>query len=133
MNLVFNRCDKNGHIIPNLSELDYKVTNAVFFPFFFNDSSFNIKKCKLEDINHTEKFYFIISINYPYQFYIQHGEIFFPKELKYYIKNYNLKIVFLCEHESHKYVDTFVQLLKRQIIKNNWKYSMFFFCFFFNI
>jgi hypothetical protein len=126
MNLVFNRWDDNGNPLPNLSELEYKMATPTFHPFFFNDSSFNIKKCKLKDINEKEKFYFIISFNYPYKFYIQHGEVFFPEELKYYIKNYNLKIVFLCEHESHKFVDSFVQLLIRTIKKNNWKEENFY-------
>jgi hypothetical protein len=126
MNLVFNRCDKDGHWLPNLTELDYKVTNAAFFPFFINDSSFNIKKCKLKDINETDKFYFIISINYPYKFYIQKSEIFLPKEIEYYIKNFNLKVIFLCEHESHKYVGPFVELLNKQIRKNNWKEENFY-------
>jgi len=126
MNLVFNRWDDNGNPLPNLSELDYKMTTPTFHPFFFNDSSFNIKKYKLEDINKEEKFYFIISFNYPYKFYIHNTEIFFPKELEYYIKNYNLKVIFLCEHESHKYVESFVELLNRQIKKKNWKESNFY-------
>ena len=126
MNLVFNRWDDNGNPLPNLSELDYKMATPTFHPFFFNDSSFNIKKYKLEDINKEEKFYFIISFNYPYKFYIHNTEIFFPKELEYYIKNYNLKVIFLCEHESHKYVESFVELLNRQIKKKNWKESNFY-------
>jgi hypothetical protein len=126
MNLVFNRWDDNGDPLPNLSELDYKMATPTFHPFFFNDSNFNIKKYKLEDINKEEKFYFIISFNYPYKFYIHHTEIFFPKELEYYIKNYNLKVIFLCEHESHKYVESFVELLNRQIKKNNWEESNFY-------
>jgi hypothetical protein len=126
MNLVFNRWEDNENPLPNLSESDYKMEGSTFHPFFFNDRSFNIKKYKLEDINETEKFYFIISINYPYKFYIQHSEVFFPEELKYYIKNYNLKIVFLCEHESHKFVDSFVELLIRTIKKNDWKEENFY-------
>ena len=121
MNLVFNRWDENKNPLPNLSELSTQIPDVVVFPFFLNESSFNIKKCKLEDINHNEKFYFIISINYPYQFYIQNAAIFLPEEIKHYIKNYNLKIVFLCEHESHKFVDSFVQVLITTIKKNNWK------------
>lgn len=124
MNLVFNKWE--GEIpIPNLSELnngDDKTT----FPFFFNDSSFNIKICKLEDINKEEKFYFIISKNYSYTFYIRNSEIFLPKEIEYYIKNFDLKVIFLSEHESNKFVDTFLQLLIRKIKKNNWNEQNFY-------
>lgn len=124
MNLVFNKW--NGETpIPNLSELNNNG-DEVSFPFFFNDDRFNIKKCKLEDITPTETFYFIITKIYSYTFFIKNGDIFLPKEIEDYIKNYNLKIVFLCEHESNKFVDTFVHLLIRKIRKNNWKEENFY-------
>lgn len=125
MNLVFNRWDDTGNPMPNLSELNNNG-EFVSFPFFFNDSNFNIKKCKLEDINETETFYFVITKIYSYTFYIKNGDIFLPKEIEHYIKNYNLKIVFLCEHESNKFIDTFLQLLIRKIKKNNWKEENFY-------
>ena len=124
MNLVFNKWDDNGNPIPNLSEINTTTFNFEF-PFFLNDNTFNIQKCKLKDINHTENFYFIVSINYSYQLYIVNGEIFLPKEIEYYIKNFDLKIIFLCEHESHKYTDTFMSLLIKKIKKNNWNESNF--------
>lgn len=126
MNLVFNKWDDNGNPIPNLSELSYKYPNPGYFPFFINDESFNIRKCKLEDINNIEKFYFVIAINYSYKFYMEHSQIFIPKEIEYYIKNFNLKIIFLSEHESHQYIEPFVQLLIRQIKKNSWKEENFY-------
>ena len=120
MNLVFNRWDKNGNPLPNFSELNTEYEFSTF-PFFLNDENFNIRKCKLEDINQNEKFYFIVTHNTSYTFYIKNGDIFLPKEIEEYIKNYDLKIIFLCEHESNKYIDTFMQLLIRKIKKNNWK------------
>ncbi len=119
MNLVFNKWDELGNPIPNLSELNTNG-DTTSFPFFFNDSNFNIKNCKLEDINEKEKFYFIISYRWGYPFYIKNSDIFLPKEIENYIKNYNLKIVFLSETESNKFIDTFMQLLIRKIRKNNW-------------
>ena len=97
MNLVFNRWDENDNPLPNLSELSYKVPNPVFFPFFMNDENFNIRKCKLDDINKNEKFYFITTWKAEYHFYIRNGDIFLPKEIEEYIRDYNLKIIFLCE------------------------------------
>lgn len=126
MNLVFNRWDINGNPLPNLSELSNRAPDAVVYPFFLNDSSYNIRKCRLEDINKNEKFYFIITNNYPYQFYIENAQIFLPKEIIPYIENFDLKVIFLCEHESHKYVDTFVQVMIRQIRKNKWKEENFY-------
>jgi hypothetical protein len=125
MNLVFNRWDDNGNPLPNLSELNTEY-NTFLFPFFINDISFNIQKCRLEDINKNEKFYFIITQKFSYSFYIKHGEIFLPKEIEQYIKNYNLKIIFLSEHESNKYVDIFMHLLIKKIKKNNWKEENFY-------
>ena len=81
MNLVFNRWDESGNPLPNLSELSYKLPNPTSLPFFIDDVNFNIKKCTLEDINKNETFYFIIAINYSYKFFIQHSEIFIPKEI----------------------------------------------------
>jgi hypothetical protein len=125
MNLVFNKWDEVGNPIPNLSELN-SSGDLVSFPFFINDTSFNIKNCKLEDINENETFYFIITKIYSYTFFIKNGDIFLPKEIEDYIKNFNLKIVFLCEHESNKFVDTFMQLLIRKIRKNNWNEANFY-------
>lgn len=125
MNLVFNNWDTNGNPIPNLSELN-TAEDITTFPFFINDETFNIKKCKLEDINQSEKFYFIITHKFSYTFYIKNGDIFLPKEIEEYIKNYNLKILFLSEHESNKYIDTFMMLLIRKIKKNNWNEDNFY-------
>jgi hypothetical protein len=125
MNLVFNRWDDNNNPLPNLSELNTTLDNTSF-PFFFNDDNFNIQKCRLEDINKNEKFYFIITQKFSYTFYIKNGDIFLPKEIEDYIKNYNLKIIFLCEHESNKYVNTFITLLARKIKKNDWKEENFY-------
>jgi hypothetical protein len=124
MNLVFNKWNENNPV-PNLSELN-NGGDVVSFPFFFDDSSFNIKICKLEDINKEEKFYFIIAKNYSYKFYIKNSEIFLPKEIEYYIKNFDLKVIFISEHESNKFVDTFMQLLIRKIKKNNWNEENFY-------
>ena len=60
INLVFNRWDDSGEPLPNLSELSSNIPNATVFPFFLNDINFNVRKCKLDDINKNEKFYFII-------------------------------------------------------------------------
>jgi uncharacterized protein (UPF0248 family) len=125
MNLVFNRWDVNGNPLPNLSELN-NGGDTVSFPFFYNDTRFNIKNCRLDDITETDKFYFVITKIYSYTFFIKNGDIFLPKEIEDYIKNYNLKIIFLCEHESNKFVDTFMQLLIRKIRKNNWKEENFY-------
>lgn len=125
MNLVFNNWDTNGNPIPNLSELN-TAEDVTTFPFFIKDATFNIKKCKLEDINQNEKFYFVITHKFSYTFYIKNGDIFLPKEIEEYIKKYNLKIVFLSEHESNKYIDTFMMLLIRKIKKNNWNEDNFY-------
>lgn len=125
MNLVFNRWDDLDNPLPNLSEIN-TANDITSFPFFIDDESFNIKKCKLEDVTNNEKFYFIITQKFSYTFYIRNGDIFLPKEIEKYIQNYNLKIVFLCEHESNKYVDTFMQLLIRKIKKNGWNEENFY-------
>jgi hypothetical protein len=125
MNLVFNKWDENGNPLPNLSELN-SATDMSAFPFFINDSDFNIKKCRLEEIKEGEKYYFIITQKFSYTFYIKNGDIFLPKEIEQHITNNNLKVVFLCEHESNKYVDTFMTLLIRKIKKNNWSEDNFY-------
>jgi hypothetical protein len=125
MNLVFNKWDDEGNPIPNLSELN-NGGDTTTFPFFFDDVSFGIKSCTLEDINKEDKFYFIIAKNYSYTFYIKNSDIFLPPEIEHYIKNFDLKVVFISEHESNKFVDTFMQLLIRKIRKNNWKEENFY-------
>ena len=60
INLVFNRWDVDGNPLPNLSEINTDI-DCTTFPFFYNDSSFNIKNCKLQDINNNETFHFVIT------------------------------------------------------------------------
>ena len=123
MNLVFDKWDNLGNPIPNLSELDTKEHFALF-PFFMKEGDLSdkmgmdsvfIKKCKVDEINLNEKFYYIISLRFSFLFCIKKGDIYLPKEIEEYIKNYNLKVIFLCELENHKYANVFIQLLLEKI------------------
>jgi hypothetical protein len=134
MNLVFDKWDEFGNPLPNLSELNSKDKFAPF-PFFIPESDLpdkmgmediTIKKCKPNEINLNEKFYYIISLRFSFLFCIKHSDIFLPKEIQYHIKNNNLKVIFLCEVETHKYYDIFIELLIKKIKKNNWKEENFY-------
>ena len=143
MNLVFNIWDKNGNPLPNLTELNTKhqhlfnISEYQFaqFPFFIEEGDLsdkmgmenvNIKKCKIDEININENFYYIISLRFSFTFCIKKSEIFLPKEIEEYISKYNLKIIFLCELETHKYYDIFIELLLKKIKKNTWKEKNFY-------
>jgi hypothetical protein len=134
MNLVFDKWDDVGNPIPNLSELDTKEQFALF-PFFMKEGDLSdkmgmddvfIKKCKVDEINLNEKFYYIISLRFSFLFCIKKGDIYLPKEIEEYIKNYNLKVIFLCELENHKYANVFIKLLSEKIKKNNWNEENFY-------
>jgi hypothetical protein len=134
MNLVFNKWDEYGNPLPNLSELNNKNQIAEF-PFFMEEGYLPdkmgmrdvvIKKCKLDEINTNDKFYYIISLRFSFLFCIKNSDIYIPKEIEYHIKNNNLKVIFLSEVETHKYYDTFIQLLIKKIKKNNWKEENFY-------
>ena len=143
MNLVFNRWNNLDEPLPNLSELNVKnqhlfnISEYQFaqFPFFMNEGDLedkmgmektNIRKCKLDDITTNETFYFIISLRYSLTFSIKKGDIFLPQEIEKYIEDYNLKIIFLSELETHKYYDTFIELLIKKIKRKNWKEENFY-------
>ena len=134
MNLVFDKWDNTGNAIPNLSELDTKEQFALF-PFFMKEGDLSdkmgmddvfIKKCKVDEINLNEKFYYIISLRFSFLFCIKKGDIYLPKQIEEYIKNYNLKVIFLCELENHKYANVFIKLLSEKIKKNNWNEENFY-------
>ena len=68
MNLVFDKWNNQGNPLPNLSELNNKNEIAEF-PFFMEEGylpdkmgmqDIVIKKCKLDEINPNDKFYYII-------------------------------------------------------------------------
>ena len=134
MNLVFDKWDKNGNPLPNLWVLNTKIHYALF-PFFMKEGDLpdkmgmenvEIKKCKIEDVNLSEKFYYIISLRFSFLFCIKNSDIFLPKEIEPHIKNNNLKVIFICELETHKFYDIFVDLLVKKIRKNNWPEENFY-------
>ena len=134
MNLVFDKWNEHGYPLPNLSQLNNKNQFALF-PFFMAEGDLpdkmgmedtTIKKCKLNEINLNEKFYYIISLRFSLLFCIKNSDIFLPKEIEFHIKNNNLKVIFLSEVETHKYYDIFIELLIKKIKKNNWKEENFY-------
>lgn len=130
MNLVFDNWDENGNPIPNFIHIENQNRKGnVKLPFFIDDNSMgNIKinYKKLQDVNKNEKFYYIISHMLSYGLFLKNNDISFTEEIEYHIKNNEMNIVFLCNHESPEYQKEFIVILNNKIKIKNWNSKQFF-------
>ena len=129
LNLVFDKWDGNKPI-PNLTFLNEKLgreslpTTQVDSPFYFftnlgKDLINNYEKnyCKLSDVSLNQNYYYIILHYGPYYDLFNENEWEISKEVEYYIKHKNLKVIFLSEHESYMDFNVDIQKLSNLIDK----------------
>lgn len=109
LNLVFDNWDESGQPLPNLNHLNKKFNNndmwlpGIIFRLESNDLIIN--KCKLDEVNTDQNYYYIIShVCSPEKFWESNDENAWEisKEVEDLIRNKNLKVIFLSEHESYK-------------------------------
>lgn len=130
MNLVFDKWDENGNPIPNLNYLNDEIKiKIVTYPRFINELDIEkskIKQCKLDDINDTENFYYVISYLDECLFFLKNNKILLSDEVKYHITNNNLKVIFISTHETPQNLIPFIVVLRDNIKKNKWKEENFY-------
>jgi hypothetical protein len=133
LNLVFDNWDVSGNPIPNLNFLNEKLNCEYLvlpeFIFRLNSNDLHINKCKLSDVNPHGNFYYIISHRCSLESIYKYNdeniwEI--PIEVEEYIRNKNLNIILLSEHESFKSIDVSIKELKNIIIKKGLNENQFY-------
>jgi hypothetical protein len=131
LNLVFDKWDDNGKPIPNLIFLNEKL-NCEAIPnievgapmhFFTNlgkdlvDNNYEKNYCKLSDISPNENYYYIVVHYCSYNNLFNENEWQLSEEVEYCVRNKNLKVIFLSEHESYMNLSIDVENLSKVIDK----------------
>jgi hypothetical protein len=119
LNLVFDKWDGSSPI-NNLSHVNKKLgyEGLVHLYFFTSNNDFYKKNyCKLLDVNSDDNYYYIISHSCSYDNLFNENEWELSEEVEYYIKNKNLKVIFLSEHESFMNIGDSIQILSKLIDK----------------
>lgn len=125
LNLVFDKWDGNKYIT-NLSPhehvydiLPYHVRKA---------KNINIRFCRMSDINDNENFYYIISYKqYLFEIMTQQDKCFLSDEVIEAVRDKNLKVLLLCEHEVNNNEFTTLKTLKAEIEKLGLKDEKFYY------
>jgi hypothetical protein len=131
LNLVFDKWDDNEKPIPNLIFLNEKL-NCEAIPnievgtplhFFTNlgkdlvDNNYEKNYCKLSDINPNENYYYIVLHYCSYNNLFNENEWHLSEEVEDCVRNKNLKVIFLSEHESYMNLSIDVENLSKLIDK----------------
>lgn len=105
LNLVFDNWDEFGNPLPNLNHLNKKLGYGgiqMALHFYETDQTrYKKKYCNLSDIHPDENYYYIVSHYCSYDNLFNENEWQLSEKVEYYIKNKNLKVIFLSEHESY--------------------------------
>ena len=110
LNLVFDKWDDNGNPIANLSEINEQIGGEYIIDLHLllnlPNPLIKINKCNLSDIQLGENYYYMIAHRCSFESMFNSDGWSINKDVEEYIKNKNLKIVFLSEHESYKDLKT---------------------------
>ena len=106
LNLVFDVWDVNNKPVPNLNHLNIKLNGEyIQIPHLLvnlPNPLVNIRKCNLNDVDTRDNYYYVINhlCTYKNIFTEDYWEI--PQHIEDCIRNKNLNVIFLNEHESFK-------------------------------
>lgn len=125
LNLVFENWDNTNIALPNGNDL---FKNSLFLTdFIHNNELFEVKNVKLTDVHLFNNFYFVISHRIPlFQYLSESYDLFISDSVKLLIRNKNLKIIFIQEHESEYRIQDTIDLLDKLCIQNNLNSSNFY-------
>jgi hypothetical protein len=127
LNLVFDKWDDNGNPIANLSEINEQIGGEYIIDLHLllnlPNPLIKINKCNLSDIQLSENYYYMIAHRCSFESMFNSDGWSINKDVEEYIKNKNLKIVFLSEHESYKDLKTslinLITLLDKKGLNHN--------------
>jgi hypothetical protein len=130
LNLVFDKWDDNETPIANLSEINEQIGGEYIthLHLLLNlpNPLIKINKCNLSDINRNSNYYYVISHRCSFESMFNSDGWSINNDVEECIKNKNLKIVFLSEHESYKDLKTsltnLITLLDKKGLNHNQVY-----------
>jgi len=127
LNLVFDKWDDNTPISNCYDTGFVKPYHLDFFATHLKSPNLIVNKCKLKDINKSENFFYIINYTCELIKIINENNFIISEEILSYVRDKNLKVVFLSEQEVNrcekKTMETLVsQLKKRNVSESNFYY-----------
>jgi hypothetical protein len=127
LNLVFDKWDGDTPISNCYDTGFVKPYHLDLLAIHLKSPNLIVNKCKLKDINKSENFFYVI--NYMCQLIkiVNENNFIISEEILSYVRDKNLKVVFLCEQEVNRYekrtMETLVlQLKKRNVPESNFYY-----------
>jgi len=125
LNLVFDKWDGNKHIT-NLSPHEYIYDTLPYF--IRHVRNIDIRFCNMDDINDKEDFYYIISYKqHLYEIITKQDEFFLNDVVVEAVKNKDLKVLLICEHEVNNNEFETLEVLKNEIKKVGLKEKQFYY------
>ena len=129
LNLVFEHWDGDKEI-PNLQYLNKDIGGEyiidVHLLINLPNPFLKIRKCKFEDITANQNYYYIISHRCSFESMFNEDGWAINESTEEQIKNNNLKVVFLSEHESFRDLKKTIHTLKNLINKKGLKENQFY-------
>ena len=130
LNLVFDKWDGDGNPIANLSEINEQIGGEYIIDLHLllnlPNPLIKINKCNLSDIHLGENYYYMISHRCSFESMFNSDGWSINKDVEDCVKNKNLKIVFLSEHESYKDLKTSLTNLITLLDKKGLNHNQFY-------
>lgn len=125
LNLVFDKWDGKNYLT-NLSPHEYIYDTLPYH--IRRAKNVDIRYCNMSDINDEENFYYIISYKqYLYEIITERDEFFLNDVVVEAIRDKNLKVLLLCEHEVNNDEFKTLKTLKIEIEKVGLKEEQFYY------
>jgi len=129
LNLVFENWDGDKEL-PNLSEINQYIGGEyiidVHLLINLPNPFIEIRKCKFEDITPNENYYYVISHRCSFESMFNEDGWAISESTEEKIRNSNLKVVFLSEHEGFRDLKKTIHNLKSLINKKRLKENQFY-------
>jgi hypothetical protein len=123
LNLVFDVWDNNNNPVPNLNHLNIKLEGEyIQIPHLLvnlPNPLVTTRKCNLNDINGSGRFFYVINHLCAYENLFNEDEWVIPQHIEDCVRNKNLNIIFLNEHESFKSIEVTLRNLTTLLRKKN--------------
>jgi hypothetical protein len=127
LNLVFDKWDGDTPISNCYDTGFVKPYHLDLLPIHLKSPNLIVNKCKLKDINKSENFFYVINYMCKLIKIVNENNFIISEEILSYVRDKNLKVVFLSEQEVNrcekKTMETLVlQLKKRNVPESNFYY-----------
>lgn len=121
LNLIFDSWNSDGTFNPNLHFLNEKLGGEYLIPphglINLNRPNLIVNKCPIDMVDKSDNYYYIINHNCNFENIFNNETWEIPQRVENFIRNKNLNVIFLNEHESFRNLESSMKTLC-EVIKN---------------